>query len=624
MKIKNLPNELKFGFKEIEKYFPHLFYQKINFQFQKIDSTTRDLIVSEANGIVKIHYSAPVDAFRGFALFNSLHAKGFKTIKETCPHKMNGSMLDVSRNAVYSIDALKKILIIHALLGLNMMILYTEDTFEVPGEPFFGYMRGKYSIKEIKEIDKFAHQLGIEMFPCIQTLGHFEQVLQWPAYHKLRDTDGIILANEKSSLEFIEKLITASSSAYRSKRIHLGMDEAIGIGAGFYRDKYGAKEPFEILSTHLKKVANICKSKGLKPMIWSDMYFRLGSKNGDYYDLNSKIPKDVIRDIPKDMQMVYWDYYHTEKEFYSEFIKCHRNMKRDVIMATGIWTWNRFWAASPFTFKALGASMEACRKEKVEEVFATLWRDDGSECVEESAIPGFIFYADACFNDQTSLNKNKAVFKTLFGGYWDDYMLANQLDYVDKAEVSEVNTPNISKMLLWQDPILGHLQGDLKGLQLGAYYQNLHLQLQKAAKKSAFNQHLILPSKLAKVLSIKANLHSDTKKAFLDKNRNYLKRTVLKKITELKKAIHSLHHEHRVVWNRNFKPFGFEIIEARYGSLLLRVEALANLIKQFLIDGKIPPEFLEETPPVYPRGLKQTFTHRRCLSPAHLWTGFNY
>lgn len=628
MKIKNFPLELQFGFKKIEENFPHLFKQNLKpFRFLKIKNDVRNLKVQELDDSICIQYSEKVDAFRGFMLYQTMSHKKNKTylkINEYCPHRMNGSMLDVSRNSVYTIEALQKILVMHALLGLNMVMLYAEDTFEVPGEPFFGYMRGRYSIKEIKAVDKFADNLGIEMIPCIQTLGHFEQILQWPAYHKLRDTDGILLASEKNTLSFVEKLIESISTSFKSKRIHLGMDEAIGIGSGFFRDKYGAQEPFDILAKHLKQVSDICKSKGLKPMIWSDMYFRLGSKTGDYYDLKSKIPKKVIDEIPKEMQMVYWDYYHTDAEFYSEFIRCHKKMKRDVIMATGIWTWNRFWAASPFTFKALGASMSACRQEKVSEVFATLWRDDGSECVEESSIPGFIYYAEACFNGVVNENKNKAVFETIFKGNWDDFMLANQLDYVPQGEVTELNCPNISKMLLWQDPILGHLQGDLKGLKLSAYYQKLHLKLVKACNNSDFNKHLILPSKLAKVLSIKADLHSNIKKAFLKNDQVYLKRIALKTLTQLRKAIQSLHAEHHQVWFRNYKPFGFEILEARYGSLLIRVEALALLIKQFLKDAKIPAEFLEETPPVYPKGLKQTFTHRRCLSPAHLWTGFNY
>jgi len=628
MIIKDCPAELQFGLKELKKEFPHLSKAKgLPIEFIKKDVPLRNIKVYSKTETIAIEYTQTVDGLRGLVLYLSLRkseTSKFAPIHEHCPHKMNGSMLDVSRNGVYTVSALKKNLIKHALLGLNMMILYTEDTYEVQGEPFFGYKRGRYTEKEIKEVDLYARNLGIEMFPCIQTLGHLEQVLQWPAYQKLRDSDGILLASEENSLSFIGKMIENSSKAFQSKRIHLGMDEAIGIGSGAYRDKYGAKEPFEILSKHLKKVSAICKNRGLQPMIWSDMYFRLGSKTGDYYDLESKIPKKVIQEIPKGMQMVYWDYYNTDVNFYRSFIQAHRKMNRDCIMATGIWTWSRFWTASAFTFKALGASMEACRKEKVEEVFATLWRDDGSECVEESSLPGFIFYAETCFNDNPNVNKNMAIFKTIFKGDWKDFMLADKLDYVAKANLTEKDRPNVSKMLLWQDPVLGHLQGDLNGLSLNKYYKDLHQQLKKAASKGGYNQFLELPVKLANVLSIKADLHEKVKNAVLKNDKVFLKKTASKEISMLKMRIQELCKAHRKMWYRSFKPFGFEVLEARYGGVLIRLNALQILIKTFLKNGEIPAEFLEKAEPVYKEGLKHAYTYRRCLSASRLWTGFNY
>ena len=64
------------------------------------------------------------------------------------------------------------------------------------------------------------------------------------------------------------------------------MDEAWDIGLGKYLADNGYRRRFDILSEHLKRVVEITKKLGLSPMIWSDMYFRLGSKTGEYYDLS--------------------------------------------------------------------------------------------------------------------------------------------------------------------------------------------------------------------------------------------------------------------------------------------------------------------------------------------------
>jgi len=66
-----------------------------------------------------------------------------------------------------------------ALLGYNMAMLYTEETYELPGEEYFGYLRGRYSADELKEIDRYAGSLNIEMVGCIQTLGHLGHLLKW-------------------------------------------------------------------------------------------------------------------------------------------------------------------------------------------------------------------------------------------------------------------------------------------------------------------------------------------------------------------------------------------------------------------------------------------------------------
>ena len=62
-----------------------------------------------------------------------------------------GIMLDCSRNAVIHFTAFQKMVDILAKLGYTNIRLYTEDTYEVEGEPYFGYLRGRFSIKEIQK-----------------------------------------------------------------------------------------------------------------------------------------------------------------------------------------------------------------------------------------------------------------------------------------------------------------------------------------------------------------------------------------------------------------------------------------------------------------------------------------
>ena len=93
----------------------------------------------------------------------------------------NGCMVDSSRNCVMSVPAAKAWLRLQACVGMNVMMLYTEDTYEVPEYPYFGALRGRYTAEEFKELDEYAQMLGIELIPCIEELGHLQQPLRWPA-----------------------------------------------------------------------------------------------------------------------------------------------------------------------------------------------------------------------------------------------------------------------------------------------------------------------------------------------------------------------------------------------------------------------------------------------------------
>ena len=77
-------------------------------------------------------------------------------------------MVDVSRNAVLKVEAVKRHIDQLAALGMNLLMLYTEDTFTVPEYAAFGYLRGAYTMVEMREIDRYAASLGVEVVPCIQ------------------------------------------------------------------------------------------------------------------------------------------------------------------------------------------------------------------------------------------------------------------------------------------------------------------------------------------------------------------------------------------------------------------------------------------------------------------------
>ena len=104
-----------------------------------------------------------------------------------------GVMVDCSRNAVPTPAALQRLFVRLALMGYDTVQLYTEDTYTIPEQPYFGYLRGAYTREELRALDDFAATLGIELVPCVQTLAHLAQPLRWQPFAPLWDCDDILL-----------------------------------------------------------------------------------------------------------------------------------------------------------------------------------------------------------------------------------------------------------------------------------------------------------------------------------------------------------------------------------------------------------------------------------------------
>ncbi len=139
-------------------------------------------------------------------------------------------MLDCSRNAVPNMASLKRWIDLTAGLGFNTLLLYTEDTYEVPGEPYFGYLRGRFSQEELREADRYASARGMTLIPCIQTLAHLDQIKRWPAYREHFDTADILLAGDERVYELIDRMFASIASCFSCRTVHIGMDEAHMLG----------------------------------------------------------------------------------------------------------------------------------------------------------------------------------------------------------------------------------------------------------------------------------------------------------------------------------------------------------------------------------------------------------
>ena len=397
----------------------------------------------------------------------------------------NGVMLDCSRNAVFRVEKVKSIIRVLAKLGMNVLMLYTEDTYEVADEPYFGIYRGRYTKEEIKEIDSYASIFGIELVPCIQTLAHLHNALKWPGKENIKDSADILEVGKEETYIFIEKLLRSVKESFSTKRVHLGMDEAVSLGLGNYLKNNGYEKSSMLIKRHCKKVLDICKKLDLNPMMWSDMYITANTGKG-YYDIDDNVDCSLWEKPEKEVGLVYWDYYHNDEKIYEKMLKVHMQISNNVIFAGGSWVWNGIAPNYSKTFECTISALQTCKEFKLDEVLCTAWLDNGAETPIDAVLPGVALFGYLSFHKNYDSEEFKEEFQNCTGGYLDDFMVLDRFDSLFQKEESNQAAENPSKYLLYQDPLTGIFDYHVKesAVDTKVYYDRLRLNVMESENHS--------------------------------------------------------------------------------------------------------------------------------------------
>ena len=311
--------------------------------------------------------------------------------------KTLGTMLDCSRNAVMTVESVKRWIDLTAKLGFNTLHLYMEDTYEVDDNPYFGHLRGRYSKAELKQIDAYAAAHGMQVIPCIQTLAHVNALFHWPVYREIHDAADILLTGDERTYELVEGMFRTLRECLRTNVVNIGMDEADLLGLGKYLTLHGYRDRFGILMEHLRRVSEMAKKYDFELLMWGDMFFRLAG--GDYFtNFNQnpelgEIPEEIKQLVPENIHLVYWDYFSRDRQSYERNIDAHNAIKPGSWFAGGLWTWTGFAPHNAFSIATMREAMRACRAKGVENVVMTMWGDNGAECSKFAVLPALFTVA---------------------------------------------------------------------------------------------------------------------------------------------------------------------------------------------------------------------------------------
>ncbi len=592
--FRNLPKELRSAVSDVLPLLEHI---------PASDGVAVDVVscesgfsVEKQSGALRISYSRKADFFRALTFLNQVYETG-KAVTQTAVFSLLCYMADVSRNAVLNMDGARRMIRYLALMGYNSLMLYAEDTFEIPGYPYFGHMRGRYTCDELRELDDYADSYGVELIPCVQTLAHLKSALRWDCFKPFSDTDDILLVDDPQTYEFIDTMLETIASCFRSRRVHIGMDEAHNLGLGKYLDQHGYHNRFEILSGHLAKVKDLCVKYGLDPMIWSDMYFRLYN-HGKYYMEEGMLPKEVVDGIPEGIGLVYWDYYTESQQVLDNMFENHKAFPCSVIFAGGAWKWSGFAPHNKISFSRARLHADACLRHGCNDVIVTGWGDNGGEASQFSMLPSLVMYAEKCYDPHVDDETVALRFAQTFGMEMDDFFALDLAN--DAFGDPEKKICNPVKYLLYNGVFNGLLDAHVSA----SGPANCLLASQELLKRAVhpeFGYIFASLGALCHVLEKKCDLSVGIRRAYEEGKKDTLRWYAEKEIPEIISRIDDFIVLFRQQWYTENKTFGFEVQEIRLGGLKENLRSAAIRLKSYC-NGEVDRiEELEQ--PVLPYSL---------------------
>ncbi len=509
------------------------------------------------------------------------------SVTETPKYNTLSAMPDASRNAVPTVDTLKRFCRILALEGFNALMLYTEDTYEIKKYPYFGHLRGRYTEAELKELDDYANLLGIELIPAIQTLAHLNGFFEWPDARFLRDCDDILLVGSEDVYELIEEMLITMKHTLRTRKINLGLDEAQMLGMGRYREQNGFEKRYQIMQKHLARVYELCMKHGLEPRMWSDMFFRVFNRDNQYRIKGANVPPEIVESVPEGMTLVYWDYYNTYVEAYDDMFRQHKAFKNTVAFAGGTSSWYGLVPLSIYAKRAAMCATESLRRNDIKEAYVTMWGDDGGSCSLYASLPSLFIYGEACWGDHDTRDELAAKRMKLCCGLSEQVVLDfEELHNLPGRQGFGRKMINPSKYMFYANIMTGKFDAhtpDGTAEHMAKMANVLRAERDDAGEFGYMVDSIIA---LCDVLAIKSELGKTLRAAYLADDKATVKTIADETIPAVKTAVERFRIVLRDQWMTENKAFGFDVIDVRIGGVLMQLDTAVYTLNRWL-DGEI-------------------------------------
>ena len=485
-----------------------------------------------------------------------------------------GLMLDCSRNAVMLPQRVGGLICMMALAGYTYLGLYLEDTYELPGEPYFGYKRGRYTAEEIKTIIAYAETFGIDVIPYIETLSHLPHLISWEPYKaKMQDSCTLRIGDE-SVYQLIRKCLRQCKALFGTSRIHIGMDEAPV-----------SKEQY---LQHFFRVFQICREEDIQPDFWADAFYHDGQTD--------EIPKELFDGT---QTPVFWEYYATDPEVYRRTFARLLKAAGRVQFAGNL---HKEMGAAPdngLSQKAMDVAFSVAKEFGVTDILMTTWGDHGNECPFYSVMASFWYAAHKLYPCAVDLD---AMLLAYTGYTAEQWRTPDEINYILRLDEKICNA---SIWALHNDLLIGMMDCHIAD-EADEHYRKLHSRLLPLSQSSSQFAYIFrFYAALCDVMARKSTFSKRLRRAYMQGDRQTMV-AMQASLPELAEKIEDFRRIFRVLWMKDNKGFGFEVMDLRFGGMAARCQTVYDVLQDYL-DGKLQHiyELEEERLPYWADALEE-------------------
>ncbi|NHI90858.1 MAG: hypothetical protein EAX96_00060 [Candidatus Lokiarchaeota archaeon] len=490
-----------------------------------------------------------------------------------------------SRNQVPTVENIKKFITFISEYKLNYYFMYFEDAYNFEKYQDIGRRRGGYTKEEIREIQDHAKKYFVEIVPIFNSFGHVDNILMTnhPKYAEFGEFPGSSCYDIRNVefRKFILELYDEICSTFESKWFHLGLDETFDFGR--YKTEAIIKKESKgnLLLEYYNFLIEAAKERGKQNVIF-------------YHD-NLLHSKKLLKDLPKDVIVFYWDYW-SEKFFGLRDKKQYKKAKKiqehgfKIILSPTLYDWTRNYPDTRRTIKNIVSMAKYGIKINALGIATSIWGDFLNENLRENNYFGIMVTADAAWGPEEWDEKRfKRNFAFHFFGLENDWALFQAINDLNIYNDSHMLYPTKFTSHIWRHPfpslkIIPKIKNlhEIKTKSQNAL--NIIKRLENEVKKNKDNlRYMKYSANLAIYLTIKYELSIKIQEE-LNKGKFELdSEEFISDITFLKNYINNLKIEYEYLWRKCAKPNGLVHILQRFNAQILfyqqKLEQIKNEIK---------------------------------------------